>query len=280
MKIIRRALTAHPINQFKKNRRFYLMYDGFWLAVCAALLVVMGVTGFRPVLPGLAWWYLPVFTVLVFALIWAQVTVHNCTHGNLPKSINRVVGEILGLIILVRFASWDIVHMRHHKYSDDHRRDPHPNFPSFWRTVKHTVVHTEIQLQQQYYDTWGDTAAHRRSEGFRARVSYGTNFVLVACWVWLLGPVFFLTVFFPANLLAGLFIIHFNWSTHNGEAGQTIDEMHPVNLNHGYYAWGNRLFCGIYAHRTHHERPYLLNPARQTDFASATRSREQWEQAA
>lgn len=31
--------------------------------------------------------------------------MHNCTHGNLPRSINRVVGEILGLIILIRFAS-------------------------------------------------------------------------------------------------------------------------------------------------------------------------------
>jgi hypothetical protein len=56
--------------------------------------------------------------------------------------------------------------------------------------------------------------------------------------------------------------------------------MHPVNLNHGYYAWGNRHFCGIYAHLTHHERPYLINPARETNWASVTRGREQWEQAA
>ncbi len=277
---LKKTLTAHPINQFKKNPRFYLMYDGFWLVVCSALLVLMFVTGFRPVLPGPGWWYAPVFVLLVWAIVWAQVTVHNCTHGNLPRSINRLVGEVLGLIILVRFASWDIVHMRHHKYSDDRERDPHPNFPSFWKTVTHTFVNVEIQLQQQYFDTWGDTPAHRRFERFRAWVSYGTNVVLIACWVWLLGPVFFLAVFFPANVLGALFIIHFNWSTHNGEAATGIEDMHPVNLNHGYYAWGNRLFCGIYAHLTHHERPYLFNPARQTNFAAVTRGREQWEQAA
>ena len=98
--------------------------------------------------------------------------------------------------------------------------------------------------------------------------------------MWVLGPTVFLAVFLPANALAALFIMHFNWSTHNGEAATSIDDMRPVNLNEGYYRWGNKFFGGIYAHLTHHERPYLINPARQTNFASATRTREQWEQAA
>jgi stearoyl-CoA desaturase (delta-9 desaturase) len=183
-------------------------------------------------------------------------------------------------VIVTRFASWDITHMRHHKYSDDRQRDPHPNFPSFWVTVRHTIVSVEQQLFQQYYDTWGDTPANRAKERRRAFLSYGTNVVLLACWALLLGPAFFLCVFVPANLLAGLFVLHFNWSTHNGEAATTFEEMHPTNLTSRYYRVANRLFCGIYAHETHHAKPHLFNPARHTSFAQAVAEREAWERLA
>ena len=78
----------------------------------------------------------------------------------------------------------------------------------------------------------------------------------------MLGPAFFLLVFAPANLLAGLFVIHFNWSTHNGEAAKTFEEMGPVNLTGWHYRLGNKLFAGIYAHKLHHDRPTIFNPAR------------------
>lgn len=275
-----RVLTAHPINQFKKSKRFYLNYDGFYLLLFSAVLGVFALTGFQPLVGRPSWWFALAFPLLWFALTWAHLTIHNCTHGNLPKSVNRLVGEVLGLIVIVRFASWDIVHMRHHKYSDDRVKDPHPNFPSFWKTAWYTVVNVERQLQQQYYDVWGDTAEHRAFERKRAWVSYGTNIVLIASLVWVLGPWFFALVFGPANLLAGLFVIHFNWSTHNGERAETEADMRPVNLNHGWYWLGNKLFGGIYAHGTHHEKPYLLNPARHTAFESAVAQREAWEQAA
>ena len=59
------------------------------------------------------------FPVLLFCLIWAHLLIHNATHGNLPHAINRVAGELLGLCVIVRYASWDIIHMRHHKHTDD-----------------------------------------------------------------------------------------------------------------------------------------------------------------
>jgi stearoyl-CoA desaturase (delta-9 desaturase) len=256
------VLTAHPIGQFRKNPNFYLMYDGFWFLVCAAILATFWATGFTPLLGQPQLWWLAVAPVLFFGLVWAHLTIHNCTHGNLPHAINRIVGELLGLMVVVRFASWDIIHMRHHKYSDDRVKDPHPNFPSFWKTVVHTIVNVESQLFQQYFDVWGDTPENRARERRRAWMSYGTNIVLVAVWAWLLGPWFALCVFAPCNLLAGLFVIHFNWSTHNGEAAKTIEEMHPVNLTGPYYRLGNKLFAGIYAHKLHHERPGIFNPAK------------------
>lgn len=271
-------LTAHPISQFRKNPRFYLMYDGFWFLVCAALLATFFFTGFTPLFATPAWWFAPAFPVLLFCLIWAHLLIHNATHGSLPKAINRVAGELLGLLVIVRFASWDIVHMRHHKYSDDRAKDPHPNFPSFWKTVFHTVVNVEKQLFQQYYDTWGDTPENHGRERRRAWMSYGTNIVLLASWFWLLGPAFFLLVFAPCNLLAGLFVIHFNWCTHNGEHARSLEDMRPVNLSSPMYRLGNKLFAGIYAHKMHHDRPAIFNPA--TALAAAEASAPSAEQAA
>jgi stearoyl-CoA desaturase (delta-9 desaturase) len=257
-----RALTAHPSNQFRKNPNFYFQYDGFWFFVFSAVLLTFWLTGFKPLIGGPEWWFAAAAPVLLFGLIWAHLLIHNATHGSLPKAINRVAGELLGLIVVVRFASWDIIHMRHHKYSDDREKDPHPNFPSFWKTVFHTIINVERQLFQQYFDTWGDTPQTRNHEKWRARMSYGTNIVLIATWLWLLGPAFFLLVFAPMNLLAGLFVIHFNWCTHNGEAATRFEDMRPVDLTALRYRIGNKLFCGIYAHRTHHEKAYLFNPAK------------------
>lgn len=261
MSSLSRAITASPTIQFRKNPRFYLFYDTFWLLASVAVLGTFALTGMTPVFGGPELWYLAAFPGLLFALIWAHLVIHNCTHNNLPRSINRIVGEILGIIVLVRFASWDVIHMRHHRYSDDRELDPHPNFPSFWKTVAHTVVHVEEQLFQQYFDIWGDTPENRKKEKRRALVSYGTNVVLGAAWLWLLGPWFFALVFLPTNVLAGLFVIHFNWVTHNGEAATTVEEMRPVNLTSLRYRIGNALFCGIYAHETHHRKPNLFNPA-------------------
>ena len=81
-------------------------------------------------------------------------------------------------------------------------------------------------------------------------------------WPEYLGPAFSLLVFLPCNALAGLFVIHFNWSTHNGEVGEDREEMHPVNLTGRWYRLGNKLFAGIYAHQLHHDRPTIFNPAR------------------
>ena len=264
--------TAHPISQFRKNPHFYLMYDGFWFLVCAAVLLTFWLTGFSPLISGPAWWFAPVFPVVLFGLIWAHLLIHNATHGSLPTPINRIMGEVLGLMVVVRFASWDIIHMRHHKYSDDRVKDPHPNFPSFWKTVIHTIINVEKQLFQQYYDIWGDTPANRSRERRRAWMSYGTNIVLLATWLWLLGPAFFVLVFFPCNALAGLFVIHFNWSTHNGDAAKSIEDMGPTNLTGTMYRVGNKLFAGIYSHRMHHDRPTLFNPAKALAALEAART--------
>ena len=251
-------LTAHPLQQFRKNPRFYLVYDSFYAALGAALVaakLALAVPAFFGS-PSLAW--LAVFPCALYAVVLAHLSIHNCVHGNFPRPINRLLGEVLGFFVVVRFASWVMVHLRHHRFSDDRIHDPHPTFPSFWKTVKHTVVHVEMQLMREHFDLWGDTKENRAAEARRAKVSYATNVLVLAAWLVWLGPSFFGLVFLPANVFGALFIIHFNWATHNGPRGA---DFRPVNLNHGWFWLGNKIFAGIYMHKNHHERPHLQNPA-------------------
>ena len=155
---------------------------------------------------------------LLYFLICAHLWIHNATHGNFPKWLNRLIGEVLGVIVFVRYASWDIVHMRHHRFSDDSGKDPHPTYPSYWKSFFSSIVYVEKQLQQQYCDVWGDTTENRRYEAFRAKVSYGTNIVLAVAWYLVPRAAWRSSLLLPLNLIAAAFVGHFNWSTHNGGA--------------------------------------------------------------
>jgi fatty acid desaturase len=203
-------------------------------------------------------WMLLAFPAVLYLQILSHVFVHNATHKAWPRRINRLVGELCGVVVLTRFASWEVVHQRHHVNSDVPEKDPHPVHPNFWVYAWRTLFSVEHQLQQAYYESFGDTPANRRYEALRALVSFGTGMLLIYTWAVFLGAPFFFAVFLPAALLGGLFIIHFNWSTHNGFS--KAHDFRPVNLDHGVYWWGNRLFFGIYYHANHHHRPGLFNP--------------------
>ncbi len=255
------TLTSLPHTQLRRDRRFYLYYDGLYAALSAAALLALrrahpAALLARPSPLALAL----ALPLACHALILAHVWIHNAAHNNFPRAINRLVGELLGLAVITRFASWEIVHQRHHRYSDDPERDPHPVQRSFWRYARFTVVNVERQLQRAYFDLYGDTAETRRFERRRAWVSYLTNALLLAAWLQALGPRVFFAVFLPANLVAALHVIHFNWSTHN--ALSETGDYRPVNLDHGFFWVGNRLWHGIYFHATHHQRANAFNPMR------------------
>jgi fatty acid desaturase len=256
---LRSLLVSQPFSRFKSDPNFYLKYDAFWAIACLVLSVAMLATGRTAFFGPFHWQQLLAIPLVAFVIIQSHVHVHNASHGSLPRVLNRVLGELLGLIIVVRFASWAIVHMRHHKYSDDPVKDPHPTYPSYFRSFWRSIVTVEQQLMAQYYETWGDTPENHARERRRAYVSYGANVLLLVTWHLALGPGLFWLVFAPCNIFGAMFVGHFNWSTHNGERK---NDFRPVNLNHGYYYLGNKLFFGIYHHANHHQRPHLFNPMR------------------
>lgn len=256
------SLTSLPYTQFRRSKHFYLWYDGFWLA--AALLAVTamqlgGWTGFAKT------WDFRIalaFPLACHIQILCSVWIHNCTHNNFPRAINRLVGEICGIIVLTRFASWEILHQRHHKYSDDPVMDPHPIAPGwkgYWRFTFRNLIAIEQQLQQIFYDQFdGETKQNVRYQRYRAVLSFGTMVVLIAAWYLFLGKVFFWLLFFPASIVGVLHLMHFNWSTHNPWSPN--EDFRPVNLNSGFYRIGNLLWHGIYWHGNHHTKTSLFNP--------------------
>ncbi len=257
-------LRTLPFAQLRQNRYFYLYYDGFYALLASTLLTLMAVTGHRGLygenawLGAFQWWHLAFFPLVTYAIILGHVFAHVCTHNSLPRPWNRIVGELCGVLVLTRFASWEVVHQRHHRFSDDVEKDPHPCLPSYFRHFWLTISNVERQLQQTYFDLYGDTPENRAYEKKRAYVSYGTNILVIAAWFLFLGPIAFLVFFVPASILAAFHLVHFNWSTHN--AHSPIADYKPVNLNHGYFKLGNRLFFGIYMHANHHKWPNVLNP--------------------
>lgn len=263
MSAIVSTLTSLPFTQLRRNRYFYVWYDGFYLVLCVALVALMRAAGHKPLIEVWSHRYWLLLPLVCHAQILCSVWVHCATHNAFPRSINRLVGEVCGFVVLARFASWEVIHQRHHRYSDDVERDPHPVIPSYWRYVFFTISNVEKQLQRTYFDLYGDTPETRRFEKIRAVMSFSTMLALLFTWYTFLGKFAFFYFFVPASILGVLHLIHFNWSTHN--AFSPSKDYKPINIDTGFYWFGNRLWHGIYMHANHHKRANLFNPAKMKD---------------
>jgi len=254
------SFISLPHSRYKKSKYFYIWYDGVYFALAAFALSIMYATGHQGFLQTWDWAALAVILPLAcYVQITSSVFVHCACHGSFPKAINRLVGEICGTIVLTRFASWEIIHSRHHKFSDDVEKDPHNLLAGYWEFAIHVIKNVEHQLQAIHFD-WhgGNTPENLAFEKRRALFSYATNIAVILAWYFFLGPILFFAAFVPAAIVGFLHLIHFNWSTHNPHSPS--QNFHPVNLNHGLFKIGNKIWHGIYYHGTHHKKSFLFNP--------------------
>ena len=219
-----------------------------------------GLFGEGALLGPLTAWHFLALPVVCYLHILCSVFVHVCTHNSLPKPYNRIVGELCGLVILTRFASWEVLHQKHHKNSDHATRDPHPIGPSYWWFCLHHITSLEQHLHLSHYELYGESEGTRRYQSFRSFVSFATGVLLGATWFFLLGWQAFVFFFLPASVIGFFHLVHFNWSTHNAKS--PTGDYKPVNLNHGLFKLGNKIFFGIYMHANHHRWSNVLNPAK------------------
>src|SRR5262245_22714311 len=103
------TLTSLPFTQLRRNRYFYLWYDGFYALLCITLLCVMRVSGYEPFVQHWDHRFWLLLPLACHAQILCSVFIHNCTHNNFPRAINRLVGELCGIVVLTRFASWEVI---------------------------------------------------------------------------------------------------------------------------------------------------------------------------
>lgn len=265
MPAIAARLTSLPHTQFRKNRHFYLWYDGAYAVAAIAAIVALTSLGWAGLSQTYDPWLLLWFPLACHLQILCSVYIHNATHSNFPKAINRLVGELCGLVVLTRFASWEIIHQRHHTYSDNSEHDPHPLHHAtkgYFAYLKGSIVGVERQLQAMYFERFGgDGKQNARYQRLRAVLSFTTSFVLLPVfWAQLLGLPVFLMLFVPASLVGFFHLIHFNWATHNPKS--PTEDFRPVNLNAGFFWLGNLLWHGIYMHGNHHKNVSLFDPGR------------------
>jgi len=257
------VFTRYPTNLFTRNRWFYPVYDATWFVLLAAFVAALEFSGFRGFVPEMSDFrieYLLLLPLVTYGLILCNVFAHNASHRNFPRAINRLVGEIVGCFVLTRFASWEIIHLRHHKYSDDPERDPHNCLPGFWtKFLPYFVRNVERQLQQHFFDYHGGrTPQNQRFQNWRSLLSFATGVMLGVAFFRVLGAPLFFAVFVPAQIISIVQLAHFNWSTHDGDS--PTGNYRPVNIDRGLYWLGNRIFFGIYYHDNHHRIVTAFNP--------------------
>jgi len=269
------VFSKHPINHFKQSRWFYPVYDGTWfVGLSIAIGTLLGL-GYRPPVETFAEFdpaYFLALPLVTYFLILCNVFAHNVAHRNFPKPINRLVGEIVGFFVLTRYASWEIIHLRHHKYSDQPGKDPHDCVPGFWlHFLPYFVLNVESQLKQNFYDLHGgDTPENQRFEKARALLSFGTGVALIATMYVAAGAPLFFLILVPAEIITIVHLAHFNWATHNGFSKER--DYGPINIDRGFYYVGNRIFFGIYYHDNHHRLVKAFNPMRVGALRGSRRS--------
>jgi fatty acid desaturase len=267
--VITSSLTSLPFAQFRRYRAFYLVYDTIYLVAALGLIVGLYASGYQPPVDRFAWWQLAILPIATYAMIMAHVFIHCASHGAWPKAINRIVGEICGVIVVTKFASWEIVHRRHHRHTDDPAFDPHPAGRRYWPYVIFTLINVERQLQMLSLEVHGDTPSRRRYEAWRSRLSFASGAAIFAAWLAVLGAPLFFVVYAPAFVMAALFVVFFNWAGHNAHTKDATIE--PTNLDHGIFWLLNRMFFGIFYHGNHHKMAMLFNPMRMPQRAERAR---------
>ncbi len=196
----------------------------------------------------------------LFITLIASAFIHNAAHSSFrPRWLNRVVGETMGVFQLVAFPSWVIVHILHHRDSDDPVLDPHPPLDKpYWEylmTMRQNII---TVFSNYYFKLWGANAESIRNLKTMGRLAQIALFVQSVFWFLLLGPQVF-AYFFVVSVVFKM--AHFAWFNHATHV-HTPEGTVIANLDKGFYKVINFVSFGLYFHKNHHERPHLFDPGR------------------
>ena len=204
--------------------------------------------------------YLAGIPLAIIVTFPASALLHSASHSSIrPRWLRRILGELVGLWQLTGLPFWTIVHVLHHKHTDDQNLDPHPPMDkSYWKFLTDMRQSVSTVLANYYFSLWGKT-----EESVRNLKEFGiefktATFLQVVFWYLLLGPQIFSYFFASAVVFKMLHYAWFNYATHV----YTGSETSIVNLDHGFYKLINFLSFGFYYHKNHHLQPNLFDPSK------------------
>lgn len=249
-------------NKFRKNRLYLLNY--FVISAIVVTLIVLleifflvdwsSYTNFQMNYEGLL--LLPLGLIIG---VQVPAIMHNCAHGNFKhKWMNKAVGELAGIYILLGMAAFEINHRMHHVHSDTDL-DPHnPEGKAFFSFFFANNFGGTKPVLRKFLQFHGETFENRLL--FKAIVFF--HFINVPLrilfWLFLLGPSLFLTFFLPSYLFHMFVFAHINYYTHETFDDGTA-EVYNINSNF-YYRFVNFFGSGVYFHNNHHKNPNHYNP--------------------
>lgn len=209
----------------------------------------------------LSWWLPLGFLAALYLGHLTAAVIHNAAHRNFkPAWLNFVIGELCALqqlsagLMVFRF-----IHSHHHAYPDDPEKDPHPpRGLSFWQFVDAARSLVAKRLEALYLERWGNTPEAKKRWKQQNVLLILARFTKTIFWFTLLGPKLFALLYVPSYLSNVFIFAAFNYFSHR-ERDDGSMEIQDLKGS-AYFDLCNTLFQGVMYHRTHHEKPRVINP--------------------
>lgn len=197
-------------------------------------------------------------SAILFGLVISSL-LHNTSHENIPnKFLNYLVGEFCGAWVMYGYRNFLLVHILHHKFTDDKYDPVNPEGMNFFVFLSAPMRYM-IKRAKSYLDFCHKDNPNHKTAVLLNDIFFHLNLILrVTFWYLLLGPKYFLIFYIP-SLLTNIFVFaHINYACHrDNENG----EVEVVNLNHNlYFKFANIFTMGGYYHKNHHINQNLFNP--------------------
>lgn len=245
-------------NKFKKDKyallRFYLL-DMMFMLSALVICLQLGFTGLRFQGPSFSLMIPGVLLGLMLASL-----LHNSAHNNIKnKYLNRLVGEFCGWWVLYGYQNFVLIHLLHHKYSDEDFDPVNPKGMNFLVFLSAPMRYMIKATKKYLHSVHGHHANYEAIMNHQTLVFHLNLGLRLSLWYVILGPQLFLFFYLPGILATVSIFAHINYNCHQADA--ETGEIEIVNLDHNlYYKLANFLTSGGYYHKNHHLSPGLFDP--------------------
>lgn len=185
--------------------------------------------------------------------------LHNASHGNIKNPyLNRFIGEFCGYWVLYGFTNFVLIHLLHHKHTDEELDPVNPKGMGFIKFVSAPMRYMIQKAKLSLFQMHGHHADYRMIWAMQfvvLNINLGLRLVL---WYTFLGQELFLLFYLPGLFSNIMLFAHINYVTHRNLEDGTVE---IVNINHNlYYKMINFITIGGYFHKNHHINVKAFNP--------------------